>query len=174
MLFPADVLGEGESLRILSVGLMAHGFGELPDSGVNGREEGIRIGPRMVDMRDVQFVGQGQKLPIDHSAPDDEILLAGIGHTQGLVNAISRFRPFEGLTGDVSKDDVAPVGQRVTRQREEGALSHDDGASGCNLLEMLQVVRQMTEQVALAAYLVLFGDSYYYGNHTLTIPAICG
>ena len=56
------------------------GRGLLPYGGVDLREEGIRLRECVVDMRDIEFVREGQELPLDRSASDDEGLVLVFHH----------------------------------------------------------------------------------------------
>ena len=110
-----------------------------PNSRVNLREEGVRIIETMVDMGDIEFVGYGHKLAIDHASADNESLFFRRHSGLGLRDGIDGFATLELLTLYVSENDVATIRQRMLGQREPGSLSHDDGASGGNLFEMLEV-----------------------------------
>ena len=118
---------------------------ELPSGIVDGREKSVSIGERMTDARYVQTVGIGQQLLINLPATDDENLIL---QRQYLLNASHHFRSFKERSILPGKDYIAAVRQRTARQGQIGAAAHHDRMPGGESLEMLQVSRQMAEEVA--------------------------
>ena len=98
----------------------------------------------MTDACYVQAVGIGQQLLINLPATDDENLIL---QRQYLLNASHNFRSFKERSILPGKDYIAAVRQRTARQRQIGAAAHHDRMPGGECLEMLQVSRQMAEEV---------------------------
>ena len=109
----------------------------------------------MMDVGDVEFIGQWHHLAIHHAAADHKGFLAFYfeRRSRGLstfyflhhfINAVYCLCSLEGLTGYICQHDIPSIGQRVFGQREEGTLTHHHGFPAGDVFEMLQVRRHVT------------------------------
>ena len=74
LLFFSQICGKGVGIRVLLIGGVFFAGDFLPIGCRKGREERVCVLPRMMDMGEVEFVRQWQRLAIDHAAADDENL----------------------------------------------------------------------------------------------------
>ena len=128
---------------------MTLGSGLLPYVGFDDGEERVGVLPCVVNMRDIQFVGDWHKLPIDHPASDDEsfFILGNMLHRFGDRAHDNGCRVIKRRV--VTDDDVLAVGQRVLGQRQVRAFTHDHRVPLRHLLKVLQICRHVAQQSAL-------------------------
>jgi len=126
-------------------------------------EEGVRLFRGVLDVGDVEGIGQRKGFLIYAGSADDEHFFFGLASGQGCFQRgiALRSRELDVLT---AQDDVAAVGQGTLRQGLEGAASHDDGVAGGERLEAFQIVGQPIQQFVLKAYRTVTGDGYNDGN----------
>ena len=155
------IYSEGMRIRILLIRFVMLLADALPDSRVYLREEGVRILPTVVNMRDIQSIHQRHKLAIHLSTTDDEDLLICAEHLHQFGYGVRHFRLVIREIALLGQHDIASIRQWTLRQREESLFTHHHGAATGLTFEVLKVVGQMTEQITCSADSIIFGYCYY-------------
>lgn len=128
----------------------------LPNSGVNRGEKRVGVVPCVVDMGDVEFVHNGQKLPIDIATANHKRLFRLLHHVACFCYRVCHIGTLKNSVLPACNDYILPFGQGAFGQGEIGGGAHDDGGTKGNLLEMAQVVGQVAQQLALFAEGIVF------------------
>lgn len=128
-------------------------FYYLPFLPIDVWEEGVCFFSCFFYEGEIEIRGQGQSFMVDASAADDEDILtvSFFKLLQGICEGGTDEAAFY-LSEGMAQNNILAAWQGSVGKRFVGLPSHDDGMAESKLFEVVQVFRQMPEQMVLVAY----------------------
>ncbi len=151
---------EGVVVGVAVVGAMVFALLFFPLLVVDDGEIGVAALEAGVNQREVQRVDTVDRRAVNLLTANDKHRLGHRGKFESLLGRVRHDGTLGLIVGLARNHNVLAAGQGTFRKRLKGATTHDDAVAHGQRLEVLQVGREVAQQLALAAYGVVgcYGD----------------